>query len=409
MNTMYTKALQIAKQKIRGGEAAPFFKKHYLDAAFSKNIFLWDSAFMASWAKYHTKELPIEQALNNFYDMQEPDGYICREYNEFGEPFWEKDHPVAINPPLLAFAELELYSQTRSKSRLQLVYPNLKKNFEYLVKTYQTEDKLFFSDGFSSGMDNIVRHPPNWVDDGKGIRCKPERIPKDHPCMSYYQTIYAGWNIQGRSVDFTCQMALFASNLATIGQILDFPKEEIEQFQRKHAEIKEAVNALCWNEEHGFYFDLGYGKHIVRYHIGHYWALIAEVVPKERLQRFIAPLKDPKKFKRTVMVPSLAADEPDYKAHGDYWNGGTWAPTTYMVIRGLQTVGERELAKEIAFNFYEAVHEVFERTGTFWENYAPEERKPGVPAAPDFCGWTAIAPIALYHEFIKPDLDQRGN
>ena len=31
---------------------------------------------------------------------QDADGYIGREYTENGQPFWEKHHPVSINPPL---------------------------------------------------------------------------------------------------------------------------------------------------------------------------------------------------------------------------------------------------------------------------------------------------------------------
>ena len=102
---MYNRALEIAETKIRGGSDHPVYKKPFVDAAFSESIFLWDTCFIASYAKYHQDRLPIGQALDNFYDPQEPDGYICREYTGAGAPFWPKDPPVSINPPLLAFAE----------------------------------------------------------------------------------------------------------------------------------------------------------------------------------------------------------------------------------------------------------------------------------------------------------------
>ena len=102
---MYKTALEITKKKVRGGDSEPFFKAPFIDAAFSPNIFLWDTCFMCCFAKYHLDELPVYQALDNFYDRIEDDGYICREYRQNGDPLWSKDHPVSINPTLLALAE----------------------------------------------------------------------------------------------------------------------------------------------------------------------------------------------------------------------------------------------------------------------------------------------------------------
>ena len=67
-NAMYATALAITKKKVRGGDEEPFFKKPFIDAAFSPNIFLWDTCFMCCFAKYHMDELPVYQALDNFYD-----------------------------------------------------------------------------------------------------------------------------------------------------------------------------------------------------------------------------------------------------------------------------------------------------------------------------------------------------
>jgi hypothetical protein len=47
------------------------------------------------------------------------------------------------------------------------------------------------------------------------------------------------------------------------------------------------------------------------------------------------------------------------------------------------------------------VAQVFETTGTFWENYSPDSLAPGRVARPDFCGWTALAPIAVLREFVS--------
>ncbi|MFZ4569919.1 MAG: trehalase family glycosidase [Bacteroidales bacterium] len=58
--------------------------------------------------------------------------------------------------------------------------------------------------------------------------------------------------------------------------------------------------------------------------------------------------------------------------NGGYWRGSVWAPTNYMVLRGLTNYHRDSPAYEIALNHLNNVVEVFNRTGTLFENYAPE-------------------------------------
>lgn len=392
---MYAAALLMAKSKIRGGPADPAYKKPYTDAAFSNNIFLWDTCFIAAYAKYHQQELPIANALDNFYNLQEADGFISREYTKEGKTMWPKKHPVSINPPLLAFAELELHSQKPNRQRLKKVYSHLHRFFHFLLQHYRMDDRLFFNDAFGSGMDNIERFPPDWQDDGKGIH-----LTNLYPEIFDYKGRSAAWNRQGRAVDTSAQMALFANNLSTIASIIG-QKKHIEEYTVFYNETKEAINKHCWNEEDGFYYDLGYGKQIHRKHIGMFWMLLAGLVPGERLESFLSHLTDPNQFWRKFPVASYPANQPEYNPAGGYWLGSNWAPTTYMVIRGLQHCGKSELAAKLAKQYYWCVAQVYKATGTFWENYAPDFIKQGSDSRKDFCGWTAIAPIAIWHEFIK--------
>lgn len=392
---MYQKALAIAKTKIRGGENDPFYKKPFVDAAFSSNIFYWDTCFIACYAKYHMNELPIINALDNFYSLMEPDGFICREYTKEGKPMWPKEHPVSLNPPLLAFAELQLYSISRDKERLVKVYPLLKKHFEYWVKSCRGEDKLFFNDALGSGMDNIERFPHGWQDDGQGIPMK-----NLHPEIFAYSGLDAAWNKQGRMVDTSAQMALFAKNMEEIAGIIHKQKDIIA-YREFFDETRRAINSFCWNEEDGFYYDLGYSKQIKRKHIGMFWCLLAGIVPKEKLSRFLSHLTDPNEFWRTIPVATTPADEKEFSPKGDYWRGSVWVPTNYMILLGLMKYDQKKLAIRLARQYYWAVAEVYKKTGTFWENYAPDFIDKGDPARPDFCGWTGIVPVTIYREFIK--------
>ena len=392
---MYDHAMQLAKKKIRGGPNDPVYKKPFVDAAFSGSIYLWDTCFIATYAKFHPDELPIANALDNFYNRQEEDGYICREYNADGEPYWPKYHPVSINPPLLAFAELELFGKSGDIERLKTVYPKLVRFYDFLVTHYRGDDQLYFSDSLGSGMDNIPRYPFGWRDDGAGIRFKSLKYD-----WFIYSDLDAKWNRQGRSVDMSAQMVLFANNLCDIANHIG-NTADVDRFRTGAAQTTDAINMHCWNQDDCFYYDLGYGQRILRRHIGMFWTLIAGVVPEERMVPFLGHLTDPNQFWRKIPVATTPADSPDFQPAGGYWHGSAWAPTNYMIIRGLEAVGQHDLAERLARQYYWCVAEVFKTTGTFWENYAPDRIAPGDSSRPDFCGWTALAPITLWHDYIK--------
>ena len=390
---MYAAAIDIARKKIRGGPGDQAFPKPFLDAAFSTNIFLWDTCFIAAYAKYHQDELPIANALDNFYARQDPDGFICREYTKAGLPFWPKTHPVSINPPLLAFAELELYGQSKNPDRLIRTYPKLKRFFDFLVGAYRGDDGLFFSDALGSGMDNIQRYPDGWQDDHEGIP-----IHNLYPEVFTYSGLNAAWNRQGRSVDFSAQMALFADEFATIARLIG-ETGDVAGYVQAHTDIGRTVNERCWSEADGFYYDLGYGAQIRRKHIGMFWVMLAGIAPPARLGRMLDHLTDPAQFWRRVPVATWPADQgffprrlllegqrlgPD-QLHDHPWSRalrparpGHAAGAAILLVRRPGLRSHRDLLGELR----------------------PRRPHPRQHSRPDFCGWTGLVPIALYHEFI---------
>lgn len=47
-------------------------------------FFVWDSVFSVMWARHFPTEFPITSTLDNFYVMQTPDGFICRDFIGWG-------------------------------------------------------------------------------------------------------------------------------------------------------------------------------------------------------------------------------------------------------------------------------------------------------------------------------------
>ena len=195
-------------------------------------------------------------------------------------------------------------------------------------------------------------------------------------------------------------MALDALQLADFADELGLPGDAAA-FRAEHAETAAAVNALCWDDALGFYCDVWEGGTIPRKTAAGFWALVSKVATPERAARVIAALKDPAQFHRPCGFPAVSADDPeDYQPETAYWRGVVWPPTDYIAFRGLLDCGEAAFAEDAARRYYNGVAAIYEKTGTIWENSSPEQcENQKTWAGGDFCGWGAIAPVALPVEF----------
>jgi hypothetical protein len=382
------KAWKLAFANLRRPEAPSGFVSRFIDPAFNDCIFMWDSCFMTLFGRYGARAFPFIRTLDNFYAKQHPDGFICREIGRaLGDDRFPRFDPSSTGPNVMAWAEWEHYRNFGDRDRLARVFPVLRAYHQWL-RAYRTwPDGSTWSTGWGSGMDNQPRLPT-------GIPyADPERY---HGRMTW--------------VDATLQQILSARLLAQMGRTLG-AESDVADMRDEAVRLGRFVNERLWSEADRFYCDRlpdGALNHVKS--VGGYWALLAAVVPPARLAPFLAHLEDPRAFKRPHRVPSLSADHPGYDVRGGYWRGAVWAPTTYMVLRGLTEVGRDALAHEIGRNHLDNVVAVFEKTGTVHENYAPESAAPGTPSKPDFVGWTGLPPIAVLLEYVfglRPDAPAR--
>jgi glycogen debranching enzyme len=216
----------------------------------------------------------------------------------------------------------------------------------------------------------------------------------------------------------TCLQQLF------IGKILvDFGFyverwQEIEDIEDESKALKKLIKEKLWDPKTSFFYDkYADGSLGTLKSIGAYWALWSDLLSKDELAAFVSHLSNPETFYRKHPVPSIPANHEKYQTDGRYWQGGVWAPTNYMVIKGLQRNGFHKLAFDLASRHHDQVGEVFKKTGTFYEYYAPESADPGLLARPDFIGWTGLVPISVLFEsifginpnFMKKTLDWHVN
>lgn len=426
----YWHAWEIAFRHLHVPSTESGLVSNFVDAAFNDNIFMWDTAFITMFCNLAHPYVPGIRSLDNFYCKQMDDGEIPRElvrrtgenyerwvnhdrkplhsyfhhhYKHRGlgqtsDPAYEqmykpdlgrepKEAPYFtldnLNHPIMAWAELESYKHTGDGERLRQVWPPLLKYYEAMCEHLYNRFGLFVTDWAS--MDNSPRN-----------------------------------EYLGSGVDISCEMTLFARNLAEIAQVLqeqsaaagDEPgrqvyAEHIGRLIADAAKFSESINRYMWDEANGFYYDVqADGRRAPVKTIAAFWAMLAEVASREQADRLAAYLEDPKTFKRKHRVPVVAADEPGYNPQGGYWRGSVWAPTNTMVIRGLEKYGYHQLAAEIALNHLDAVVQVLCDTGSIWENYPPDEISSGDADRKDFVGWSGIGPILYLLEYaigIKAD------
>jgi len=393
----YWRAWELAFGNLKRPTARNGFSASYCDTAFNGNLFLWDSSFVTGFGLYGRRAFNFQQTLDNFYCKQHADGFICREISEAdGQDCFQRFDPASTGPNVLAWAEWNHFVKTGDRQRLELVFAPLVAYHQWL-RAYQTwPDGSYWSTGWGSGMDNL-----------------PRVSSRDHPNWSHGHMTWA---------DATFQALLSAKVLLRVAAQLG-REAEVDDLRAEAARLAEYANQRLWSPRSGFYFDrFADGALSTVKHIGAFWALLAGCAPPERLASLVAHLENPAEFNRPHRVPSLSADDPRYSADGGYWCGGVWAPTNYMVIKGLEAAGCGDLTHQIALNHLENVVRVFESDDTrwlgadqfreffhldqlkfddahtLWENYSPETAAPGGHSKPGYVGWTGLPPIAVLLE-----------
>ncbi|MCL2361621.1 MAG: hypothetical protein FWC73_07400 [Defluviitaleaceae bacterium] len=369
----YWKAWELAFKNIGTPTAENGFVSNYLKTCFNECLFMWDSVFALMFGKYGRKAFNFQKTLDNLYCKQHVDGFICREIAENdGTDRFHRHDPSSTGPNVMPWSEWEYYLLVSDKERLNQVYPVLAAYHNWLKAWRTWPDGSYWSSGWGTGMDN-----------------QPRPKPGDHP--EFYHG-HMTW------VDACLQMIFSAKTLVKMAKALN-REEEAASFEEEARALTLYVNEQLWNKDS--YFDLYSDGTLSNVRtIGVYWALLADIVPADRLDAFVASLEDPKRYNRTHRVPSMPADSPSYCPEGNYWRGGVWVFTNYMLLRGLTNTGYDTLAYEIALNHVSNVVKVFNETGTIWENYSPEAVKQGNPALPDFVGAGGISPIAVLFEYI---------
>lgn len=109
-----------------------------------------------------------------------------------------------------------------------------------------------------------------------------------------------------------------------------------------------------------------------------------------------------------VPLLSLARNDGNFEPDGRYWRGSLWLPTAYAALRGFSEYGYHAQAHELGRRILDHMLRTYRayEPHTVWECYAPNAPAPATVASGrdtvrgDFCGWSALGPIAVYIEHV---------
>lgn len=393
---LYNVAWMFAQSHVGEGTPENGLADKYMDEGFNPLIFQWDTEFMTMFGKYGIDSFPVMASLDNFYNKQLENGYICRVYWESDGTSPKDPNDPMINPPLFAWAEWQYYQITNDASRFNSILISLDKYYTWIKNNCRREEtQLYFTSSLGSGMDNSPRNKEAYT-----------------------------W------VDISSQQALSALYLSRIASVAGNSNLQ-RKYNHEYQELKQLINNKLWDEQDEIYYDLKADGSFSRIKtIASFWPLLAEIPNEKQAASLVSHLINPNEFWRNHVFPSVSADMQSkkdeegvfYDPKGYYWRGGVWAPTNYMVIKGLEKYGYFDLSKKASENHIQNMFEIYssfippasevdefgggDGVKTIWECYSPDLPKPsttGIPGNPflsrqNFVGWSGLGPIALLIE-----------
>lgn len=170
-------------------------------------------------------------------------------------------------------------------------------------------------------------------------------------------------------------------------------QEDGKEFAKRAKTLAKQINAVCWDEKDGFYYDRDEytGKMVKVKSVAGFLPLWVGIASPKRAERLIKEhLTNPKEFWTTYPIAGYAKTEPDYsntiKDWGCNWRGTTWIPTNYMIMHGLIDYGYKDLAQQLAQKTLDLVYKQNEVTREYYNGETGE----GL-GLKRFWGWSALA------------------
>ncbi len=344
----YLKALSIMKVNCE----SPYGKITYLwttpDRWPHRYLWFWDSAFHTFGNKFISVKL-AESTLFAVLSCQRKDGFISITMSPDKGRLYEE----LTQPPLFAWAGLELFNKTKNYQFLEILYIAISKYMKWLFNS-RDRDK-----------DGLLEWITNDSPASKCGECGMDNSPR-------FDTIKK--NEPVAAIDLNCFAINEMECLSKIAAILD-KSEESRIWKKLSFQKKKMVDTFLYDEKEDFYYDRRPNGDFVRVKTpASFLPLFAGVASPERAKKLVEKLQNKNLFWTELPLPSVAINEKSFSK--DMWRGGTWLNYNFLIYRGLVRYGYNKISGQLIKKTKKAVEDWYIKTGSIFEFYDPDNKIP---------------------------------
>ncbi|MDA1279643.1 MAG: hypothetical protein O3B95_06315 [Chloroflexi bacterium] len=410
--TLEEKALARLVENRRTGYD-PFYRVNYEYSIPSAGRYqwqwFWDSCFHIIALARLSPAMAVAE-LNSLLIPQRSDGFIghvtywgrrgafvSAMYGQSRPCEWRRRTTGMIQPPVLAQALEELWSQTKDSRLLKSFLPKVRAYYDWLSRERDPDQSglIGIVSPYEAGTDNNPSFDRELGLSNPGR----SRILWVNRKLDWYNALCGnGFDYQTlRKRDRFIVIDPFMNTVygdawTTLARLHDIAGDDGAATEAKAQAHKTtaALNDRCWDAERGHYVYLtGAGQTPdTTLSIGAIFPVILRDAPRDRIASVIERyITAPEHFWRPFPVPSVAASDPAYDAEGEkmIWRGPICMNLNWLLARGLKYHGYADEARTIAERSKEAAFSEFR------EFYSPETGR-GMRGAK--FGW-ATAAVAI--------------
>jgi glycogen debranching enzyme len=342
---------------------------------------LWDSAFHAI-ALLHVDPELARQEIRCLLQGAQPDGFIPHML------LWEKSaHESALKeysitllnpwftsitqPPVIARAVDRIHAATGDVAFLQEVLPPILRFFRWLKGYRDPDDDTLIAtiQPDESGLDASPKY-----DRVMGIPSQPPEmtlptLTRQMDALFADYEIHRGDPARILSLDrFVWEdvmvNTIYADGLKRLGPLCraaGYPEAEAREFEERGARVLMALEAKCWDEKVGLFWDLaGWSEQPERVltFTSLFPLVLGELDPAKAARLIDEHLLNEREFWLPHPLPSVAATEPAFDPEWKTkttWRGPTWVAVNWYLYWGLREHGRPEVASELARRTLEMV------------------------------------------------------
>jgi hypothetical protein len=317
------------------------------------SFYTWDSGFIGMGLLEVSPELCL-------YAL---DMYLCDDSN--------RDFAFLLHGSLVPtqfYEYIELLKRSENKNELSFLYKKAKRYYEFLRGRGDSSSFAKFGNGLltaydywysCSGMDDYPAQVEMIKNKAEAYSC---------PCLTTAQVIRVGKI-----------MRMIADSLG-----LD---EDIAVYESDITISENALNALAWDEESGYFGYTMYDKekpYIMKTEEGENWnrgfdgiyPLISGSVDGDKKERLLSHLKNPKELWTKAGLSAVDRSAPYYIDDG-YWNGNVWMSHQWFIWKTMLDIGEADFAFKIADTALDMWREETDFSYHTYECFGIETRRGG--------------------------------